>query len=163
MNRRTFFSAVAAAPALTLIRPGVACGRTAQGQGDAGPHLQAARPEPALQSEQHGRDGRDEHRHHRHRRRRDEGHARAVRRHAHRPESVPHRGALAGGVYRVVLSAGPRESARTRRAGSRVVGHQGESAWPAGSRTARRRGPRLLRVLRDRRRDASRARRPGRA
>ena len=38
------------------------------------------------------------------------------------------------------------------RAGSRALGHQGQGARSARSRTARRYGPRLLRVLRDRRR-----------
>ena len=51
-----------------------------------------------------------------------EGHAGAVRRHADRPESIPHRGDLAGGVHRLVLSARTREGARARRAGSRACG-----------------------------------------
>ena len=138
VNRRTFLRSLARRRRLACFVLPDAVGRTAEGEDHARPDLSTAEPQPAVQSEQHGRHGRDRHRHHRHRRRRREGHARAVRRDADRQESVPDRGDLAGGVHRLVLSAGPREGARARRARSRAVGHQGQGAWSAGARAARR-------------------------
>ena len=148
MKRRTFLASLAAIPALSLLRPRFAEAQLPRGKDHARPHLHAAEPEPALQPEQHGRHGRDRHRDHRHRRRRLQGHARAVRRHAHRQESVPDRSDLAGDVHRLVLPAGPREDARAGRARSGALGHQGQSLEAAGARAARRHGAQLLRVLR---------------
>ena len=55
-------------------------GRAAEDQDHAGPYLSAARPQPALQPEQHAGDGGDRSRHNRHRRGRLQGHAGAMRR-----------------------------------------------------------------------------------
>jgi hypothetical protein len=59
LNRRTFFSALAASPALSLVRPGNRRRRTAQGQSHTCTDLQAAGTQPVVQPEQHGGDGRD--------------------------------------------------------------------------------------------------------
>ena len=64
-----------------------------------------------------------------------------------RPRSAAHRTALAGHEPGILLSGGPREDPRHRRARSCVVGHQGQSPGPAGARIARRHGAQLLRVL----------------
>ena len=68
VNRRSFFSAVAAAPALSLIRPGAAAAELPKAKVTRVRIYKPPESEPTLQSEQHGGDGRDEHRHHRHRR-----------------------------------------------------------------------------------------------
>ena len=101
-------------------------------------NLPPAQLQPALQPEQHGGDGRDRHRDHRHRRRRLEGHARAVRRHAHRQEPVPHRGDLAGDR---TSPGSTRQGARRRTRSARSTSRCGtsrarRSAFPSTSCSA---------------------------
>ena len=116
----------------------------AEDEDHAGAGLPAAESESAVQSERCGGHDRDRRRNHRHRRRRIEGHAVPVRRPTDRPRSAVYRTALAGHEPRLLLSGGTREDPCHRRARSCVVGHQGQSAEPAGARTARRHGAQLL-------------------
>ena len=149
MDRRSLFKSLAAAPALLLsgapTRPSPAPAR----QDHAGQDLHATDPQSALQPEQHDLHRRDRHGDHGDWRRRIEGHARAVRGHAHRQGPVQDRGDLAGDVHRLVLPARAREDARHGRDGHGALGHQGQGAQAAGARAARRHRAQPLRVLRD--------------
>ena len=117
--------AVAAAPALGLLRPAEAAAADLPKAKITRVRIyQPPNLNPLFNQSNMVVHGRDRHRHHRHRRRRREGHARAVRRHADRQEPVPDRGDLAGDVHRLVLSA---RAARRRTRSARSISRSGTS------------------------------------
>ncbi len=156
MNRRSFLATLTAASAFGLVRPRPAYRLAAESQDHARAHLQAAEPQPALQSEQHGRDRRNRHRHHRRRRGRRERHAGAVRRHADRQEPVQDRVDLAGDVIAWFYPPGREKTHAVGAMDLALWDIKGEALGLPVHELLGRHGARLLRVLRDRRRAASR-------
>ena len=128
MNRRTFFKALAAAPAISVLGPAGAVADLPKAKitrvriyrpPNLNPLFNQSNMVVTVETDI-GITGIGEGRR--------QGHARAVRRDADRQEPVPDRGDLAGGLHRLVLSAGPREGPRARRARPGAVGHQGQGA-----------------------------------
>ena len=133
VHRRTFFRSLAAASPSppSIRRPGLPRYPKTKSP-RAG--LRAAQSESAFQSKRPGGGRRNRCRHHRHRRRRFQGDARTMRRPPDRRRPAVHRAPLAGYVALLLLSAGPREEARPRRARSGALGYPRQGAGAAGTR-----------------------------